>query len=475
MKGCNYAMKEIHYDKSAKISIILLIIIIFIYVCGFFYFKNHFFFRTSVDGIDISCKTVEEAKDKIYSEVGNFRLKIIGRDNKDEILSEDINLEYEGSKKIDEIKNEQKPFFWASSLIDKKEYNKIKLFLYDESMLEEKIKNMKVMNNDNLIEPKNPQFQYTDGSYIILEEVEGNKIDYDKLVKTIKCAIETGTNKIDLEDSECYDKPVYTKDSEEVKAAKATMDKYVSSKIAYSFDERIETVDGSIINKWIKVSDNMKPYIDESSVKEYIDSLAKKYNTVGIERRFKSSTGKTVIVKGGYYGWKINSREEAKCLIDNIEHGQTIMKEPLYKQKALERGDDDIGDTYVEVNITKQHVWFYKEGKLIAQGDVVTGCQGKNTPTFLGVYSLNYKQKDATLKGAGYSSDVSYWMPFNGNIGLHDASWRSSFGGNIYKTNGTHGCVNMPKYLAKKIFENIDAGTPIICYSEETKSSENKK
>ena len=107
----------------------------------------------------------------------------------------------------------------------------------------------------------------------------------------------------------------------------------------------------------------------------------------------------------------------------------------------------------------------------MVQGDVVTGCKSKNTPTYLGVYALNYKQKDATLKGNGYSSKVTYWMPFNGNIGLHDASWRSSFGGSIYKNNGTHGCVNMPKYLAKTIYENIDANTPVICYSEETKST----
>ncbi len=473
MKGFNYAMREIHYDKSAKISFILLISIILIYACGFFYFKNHFFFRTSIDGIDISCNTVEEAKDKIYKGVEDFRLEICGRDDvKDVILSEDINLQYEGGKKIDDIKKAQKPFFWASALIDKKEYNEIKLFLYDESMLEEKINKMNMFNNSDLIEPQNPQFQYTDGTYMILKEIEGNKIDRDKLLKTIKAAIETGIQEIDLEKTECYDRPEFTINSPEVKAAKDIMDKYVSSKIEYSFDEQIETVDGSIINKWIKVSNDMKPYINESDVKEYIDSLARKYNTVGRERIFKSSTGKTAIVKGGYYGWKINSRGEVKCLIDNIEHGQSIMKEPLYTQKALARGDDDIGDTYVEVNITRQHVWYYKEGKLIAQGDVVTGCQRKNTPTYLGVYSLNYKQKDATLKGAGYSSDVSYWMPFNGNIGLHDASWRSSFGGNIYKINGTHGCVNMPKYLAKKIFENIDTGTPIICYSEETKSSE---
>lgn len=473
MKGCNYVMIEKYYDKSAKISIILLIIIIFIYFCGFFYFKNHFFFRTSVDGIDISCKTVEEAKDKIFNEVGDFRLKIRGKDNiEDEILSEDINLKYEGGEKIDDIKKEQRPFFWASSLIDKKDYSNIKLFLYDESMLKKKIDTMKVLNNADMIEPKNPQFQYTEGRYMILNEIEGNKINYDKLVRNIKSAIETGIKEIDLENRDCYDKPQYTKDSKEVEAAKNIMDKYVSSKIAYTFDEHIETVDGSIINEWVKVSDDMKPYIDKSKVEEYINFLAKKYNTVGIERRFKSSIGKNVIVKGGYYGWKINSKEEVKCLIDNIEHGQTIMKEPLYTQKALARGDDDIGDTYVEVNITRQHIWYYKQGKLIAQGDVVTGCKSKNTPTFLGVYSLNYKQKGATLKGAGYSSNVSYWMPFNGNIGLHDASWRSSFGGNIYKTNGTHGCVNMPKYLAKKIFENIEAGTPVICYSEETESSE---
>lgn len=465
-------MKELIYDKSAKISILSLIIIILIYVLGSFYFKSHFFFRTSVDGIDISCKTMDEAKKEIYDTVKDFKLKINGRNElTDEIISDDINLEYEGSKKIDEIKKQQNSIWWVSSLIDSEAYENIKLFSYDELMLENKIKTLKFINDIDVIEPKNPQFQYTDGKYVILKEVEGNKINYNKFVDTIKKGVETGKKEIDLDSYGCYEKPAYTKDSQEVKDAKDIMDKYVSSKIAYTFDEHIETVDGSTINKWIYVDGDMKPYIKEDDVKEYIDSLSEKYNTVGKERKFQSSIGKTVVVKGGYYGWKIDSKNEIRSLIDNIQHGQTILKEPLYSQKGMSRSDDDIGDTYVEVNISRQHIWFYKEGKLIVQGDVVTGCLSKNTPTFLGVYSLNYKQKDATLKGAGYSSHVSYWMPFNGNIGLHDASWRSSFGGNIYKTNGTHGCINMPKYVAKKIYENIDAGTPIICYSEETKSS----
>ena len=471
-KGCNYIMEGLVYDKNAKISIVLLFIIICIYIFGSFYFKTHFFFRTSINGIDISCKTIEEAKNEIYDKVGDFKLVLTGRDDlKDEITSDDIKLEYEGSRKIEEIKSEQNPFLWISALIEKKEYCDIVLFSYDESMLEDKINRLKFIDNDNTIEPENPKFQYTDGSYIILSEVEGNKVDYKKTIKIIKNAIERGIKSIDLDESGCYEKLKFTKESKEVKETKEIIDKYVSSKIVYTFDEHIETVDGSLINKWVDISDDMEADINKELVKEYIEELGKKYNTVGKERNFTSSVGKTVTVKGGYYGWKINTSGEVKALIDNIKHGQSILKEPLYSQKALSRSEDDIGDTYVEVNITRQHVWFYKGGKLVVQGDVVTGCKSKNTPTYLGVYALNYKQKDATLKGNGYSSKVTYWMPFNGNIGLHDASWRSSFGGSIYKNNGTHGCVNMPKYLAKTIYENIDANTPVICYSEETKST----
>ena len=153
--------------------------------------------------------------------------------------------------------------------------------------------------------------------------------------------------------------------------------------------------------------------------------------------------------------------------MENIKNGEEIKKEPIYTQTALGTRDDDIGNTYVEINLTTQSLWFYKDGKLIVQGDVVTGNVSRGNGTPQGTYILNYKQKNATLKGSNYSSDVKYWMPFNCNIGIHDASWRSDFGGEIYKTSGSHGCVNAPEYLAKKIYENIEAGTPIICYKEE--------
>lgn len=122
-----------------------------------------------------------------------------------------------------------------------------------------------------------------------------------------------------------------------------------------------------------------------------------------------------------------------------------------------------VGGTYIEVSIAQQHMWAYKNGKQIASTDVVTGTLGVNdTPT--GYYSINYKQRDTVLYGADYASPVEYWMPFYGGYGIHDSSWRSTYGNPIYKTSGSHGCVNTPISAMRTIYNNISSGTPVIVY-----------
>jgi lipoprotein-anchoring transpeptidase ErfK/SrfK len=206
--------------------------------------------------------------------------------------------------------------------------------------------------------------------------------------------------------------------------------------------------------------------INKTAVMNYIKGLSNKYDTAGTDRKFKTSSGKLIEVKGGLYGWMINQKSEANALLENIKQGQVIEKEPEYIQKAISRDENDIGNTYIEINITKQHLWFYKEGKLIIDGYVVTGNPNRGNSTVVGTYSVIYKEKDTSLSGPGYDVNVSYWMPFFGNMGVHDASWRYSFGGEIYKRNGTHGCVNAPLHLAKTIYENIEEGVPVVIYEE---------
>jgi hypothetical protein len=279
-------------------------------------------------------------------------------------------------------------------------------------------------------------------------------------------SILNGEAKLDLNEKLCYENPKYTLNSDKTLETRNLLNKYVRANITYIFGNEKEKLGENIINEWLSVNEDLEVKISEIEAIKYIRALSRKYDTVGIARNFKTSIGKIVEVKGGLYGWKINQADETKALLEDIRLGIAVEKEPIYTQKALSRGKNEIGNTYVEVNITRQHLWFYKNGKLITQGDVVTGNPNRGNSTVVGTYMLNYKQKGANLTGPGYEAEVTYWMPFYGNIGIHDASWRYSFGGDIYKSKGSHGCINAPLYLAKTIFDNIEDGTPIICYEE---------
>ncbi|MCD7917999.1 MAG: L,D-transpeptidase, partial [Clostridiales bacterium] len=179
---------------------------------------------------------------------------------------------------------------------------------------------------------------------------------------------------------------------------------------------------------------------------------------------FATSYGTTVTVEGGDYGWWMNQSSEVEGLTQQILNQESGVREPVWNGTAAVLGvgaDGDYGDTYVEINLTAQHLYYYKNGALVVESDFVSG---KNDATPTGTYGIQYCERYATLNGENYSSPVSYWMPFYDGVGLHDASWRTSFGGTIYKTNGSHGCINLPIKVAKQLYENMSAGTAVIVY-----------
>lgn len=441
---------------------------VILYLAFAIYFNDRFYFGASINSISISGKTVNEVKGDLSLDGENYSLTIKEKGGIEETISgKDIGLYFDiNEEKIEDIKNKQNPLRWISSLFSKEEYKVEKLLKYDEELLEKKVNELKCLNKENMIKPKNPNLVYSNHKYDIIPEDNGKYINKEVLLKSISDTINDQKKEIDLEKAGCYTKPNYNSKSKEVANAKITMDKYVSSKITLKILDKSKYIDGETISQWITLDENYNVGLDKTKITSYINNLISSYNTVGKIRGFKASSGNIVNVSGGDYGRKINNTGYVEEIVDAIKDGQTITKEYNIVQSTINGTSSDIGGTYVEINLTKQHIWCYKDGVLVTEGDIVTGNVGSGCATPQGVYKLKSKERDRVLRGPGYASPVTYWMPFNGGIGLHDATWRNSFGGSIYKNNGSHGCINLPYNVASKIYNSLNVGDPIVCYFE---------
>ncbi|WP_061316403.1 L,D-transpeptidase family protein [Clostridium botulinum] len=446
-------------------SVIGLLGILILYVCMVLYFRNHFYFRTTINGIKASGKTVEEVNKTMESGVKNYALQLEGRDGaKERISAKDFNLKYNTNNEIKRLKDAQNPFNIFKGIFTKKEHEIPRTISYDEKLLTQHIDKMVFFNEGKITNPKNASLKYTGKDYEIVPEIMGNKVKKDTLYKEIKNAIIKDKKIINLEESGCYENPKYTSKSKEVIEAQKTMNKYLQSEITYDIRGNKEVVNASTISNWLKTDEKFNPYIDKEKVRAYMDNLAYTYNTIGKTRDFVTATGEHIKVSGGSYGWAIDRPKETENLVQAIKEGKAVNKKPSYAQTTPYTSGDDIGNTYVEIDLTKQHLWFFKNGNVVVDGSIVTGNVSANYATPEGVYKLDYKERNAVLRGEGYAAPVDYWMPFNGGIGMHDASWRKEFGGTIYQNGGSHGCVNCSHALAQTIFETIEPGTPVICH-----------
>ena len=234
--------------------------------------------------------------------------------------------------------------------------------------------------------------------------------------------------------------------------------------VTYQFGDQSEVLDSDRILSWLKEQEDGSVAIDEQQAKAFVKELAEKYDTAYTHRTFHTTGGRDIQITQGDYGWRIDQEAETKHLLELLAAKQSAVCEPIYAQTAAVHAKNDWGTTYVEVSLTDQYLWLYKDGHCILESYFVSGNPTRGHATPKGIYGLTYKTRDATLSGEGYDSKVKYWMPFNRNVGLHDAPWRKTFGGQIYKNNGSHGCINLPPANAAKIYENVDKNTPVIVY-----------
>lgn len=430
------------------------------------FFQSHFTFGTRINGVTCSGKTVKQAEEEILGQVENYQMHITGRgDFEAEISGQDIDLMVIFDGELEKIKERQNPFGWIASLFGNKEATIESVVHFNEDKLKEQFESLSCLNDPDAVEPVNATLVYENGAFQVVPEEEGTVVDKDAFQKALWDSVTNLEREFAMAEKACYKEPAIVSDSKELLEAQETMNGYLKVRITYLFGDARETVDQEKISGWLSLNDASEIVFDQEAVRAYINTLGDKYNTYGKVRSFQTSYNQAVEITKGHYGWRMNREDETVALIEDIKKGESKEKEPLYLSRAVQHGENDIGNTYVEVNLTAQHVFLYKNGSLIMDTDCVTGKLTKDRATPEGIDSITYKDRDAILRGADYASKVTFWMPFNGNVGLHDASWRNKFGGTIYKDSGSHGCVNLPYSAAKTIFENVEAGTPVIVYS----------
>lgn len=461
------------WKKVLLVFGIILIVLIGAYLGAAMYFNSHFMFSTKINGVDFSLKSVSEVEEHMRQQVADYALTLEESNGEQEVISgADIGIEYVPGEEIEQLAKGQDKFLWLKSLWENSEIEAKIGVNYDAAKLTEVLDGLECTDEEKQKSSKSAYPAFKDTKFEIVPEVIGTKLDEEKFTAAVTEAINGFQDTLDLEEKECYILPKYVSDSAEVIKAADKMNSYIAAKITYEFGSSTEVVDAAKIAKWLKVDKKkMKVSFKEDGVKEYVESLASKYDTKYKAKKFTTASGNVVTVEGGSYGWKIDQEKEAKQLIKEIKKGKVVTREPNYSSKAASHDGAGVGDRYAEVDLTKQKMYFIKDGKVVLESDVVTGNPNRGNATPQGVYTLTYKTQNAVLRGDklpdgsySYESPVKYWMPFNGGIGFHDATWQSAFGGDRYKSHGSHGCINMPKEKAGKLYDLIDAGTPVVCH-----------
>lgn len=446
--------------------------LVLIYIGVSVFFMSHFYINTEINGHDFSAKTPADVQEYLKSQVKDYKLTVLEKDNKsDTIDGTEIGLTYKENADIEKALKSQNGFAWPAAFFLKTSSKVTIEVSFDEEALNNAIAGLQAVTAEQV--PAKSAYPKFDGEkYVIEPEVIGTAVNVDVLKEKAHQHINEFREELDMEKEGCYSKPKFTSDSEEVKKACDTLNKYAGASITYTMTENV-VVDKTVISEWLSVDENMQVTFNEEAVKGWLTQFGDKYDTVGTTRTITTPTGKTTEVSGGTYGWSIDEDTEFQALVNSIKNGETVTKEPAYYQTAAAHSPQDWGSTYAEVDLSAQHMWYIVDGNVAMESDVVTGLPTPEKETTAGVFSILEMQRDKTLVGEidpdtgepEYETPVDFWMRITwSGIGFHDANWQPGFGGDLYTSIGSHGCVNMPYGQAEALYSMLSVGTPVIVH-----------
>lgn len=459
--------------KGVLISMLLILLsLICMYLGLAYYYRDGFSYNTWINGVYCTGKTMEEVNRELQSASGYEGLTIMDSDGRSyTISSKEVSLDISYADPLRKFKEQQNPLLWIDNMIgNRKEHELLPVMTYNEDVFEQKLAGLPFMTGRKPEDRRVEIVKDEKGYGLIQERI--HVLNEERAAELIRTCFKERQDTLELEAAGCYEDLPLTEQMKETIALFAKLEAFQSCGIIYMMGEEELPIDSSITcdfmlldeNGGFVFDENGELIVDREQTDAFIDRLAQEYDTVGITRNFQASNGKTVAVEGGTYGNQLDTDAEKEYLYEAFVTKKAERHEPAYLQKACCQGRDDIGNTYIEVDMGNQKLYYYENGVLQIETDVVTGNMALRRSTPAGTYYVYNKQKNRVLRGADYATPVKYWIPVYKAIGIHDASWRKSFGGEIYLTNGSHGCVNTPTEEVAALYDMVEIGTPCILF-----------
>lgn len=436
------------------------------------YYHNAFPYGTWINGIYCTGRSLQEVNDDLAKQFTYDGVTVEDKDgNRYLITAAEISYQFDFKKALEIYQKQQNPWMWIDSLFGKNQVDLVPVVSYDSEAFDACFEALPFCRERCPDKDRRVEIIRTPQGYELVNE-RTDVLFVEEARGAVLTAVEEAKSEVLLVEAGCYHDLELTAQMRETLDIWEKLKNFQQCDIVYRMGEEEIPVNAAVVSDWIAVDDNGRFLLDdagelqlrENAIEEFIASLAQKYDTVGASRQFLSTRGDLVTVEGGLYGNKLDQEAETAYLKEAFAAKRSEVHEPVYLQEAWKQGSEDIGSTYIEVDMTEQKMYYYVDGVLTIDTPIVTGNTSRRMGTPSGVNFVYAKQKNRILRGRDYASHVDFWMPVKGNIGIHDAAWRGKFGGTIYQTNGSHGCINTPRAAMEQLFEMAEVGTPVVMF-----------
>ena len=449
-------------------ALVVIVLLIAGYIYRGTYYADHFLPNTAIEKTDISQLTVTKADETLQKQYSSatFHFTENGQDWKT-MNQVDLGLQTEFSSDLAKIKASQNQWLWGLSYFRGKETHQLSQVALDEKKLKATTATLKkeldALNKERTA-TKNATIEKQDDGFAIVPEQQGDTLDTKKIIQAVQTNLLAGKDTLELNDYQAV--PTVTANDNNLKKELTKLNKLAQVNASYTINGETFQIPTETITSWLTYKKG-KVTLDREQVLAYVTDLGEQYNTSSNSSSFNSTKRGTVEVPAGTLSWTIATEDETDALIDSILAGEDFTRSPI-SQGSANSGDPLFSDTYVEVDLEAQHMWYYKDGAVVMDTDIVSGKPTTLTPK--GVFYVWNKERHATLRGTNdngdkYATPVDYWMPIDWTgVGLHDSPWQPAYGGTRWEIAGSHGCVNTPPDVMAQLYDQVEVGTPVIIF-----------